>query len=53
MRQGRFNVVTCVIVNGRLGSGFLSPALICACADVHASVESRAAVATSLIQCSL
>ena len=32
MRQGRLNVATWVIVNGRLGSGFCSPALICACA---------------------
>ena len=42
MRQGRLNVATCVIVNGRLGSGFCSPALTCARA-VAASVSSRAA----------
>ena len=46
MRQGRLNVATCVIVNGRLGSGFSSPALICACAVADTRVSSSAALTT-------
>ena len=43
MRQGSLNVATWVIVNGRLGSGFCSPALICARAVADTSVRSSAA----------
>src|SRR5450755_3449207 len=43
MRQGSLNVATWVIVNGRLGSGFSSPALICARALADTSVSSSAA----------
>src|SRR5258708_10880806 len=43
MRQGSLNVATSVIVNGRLGSGFCSPALICASAVADTSVTSSAA----------
>ena len=42
MRQGSLNSATCVIVNGRLGSGFCVPALIWARA-VEAIVSSSAA----------
>jgi hypothetical protein len=38
--QGSLTVATCVIVNGTFGSGFKSPALICACAAVNTSVSS-------------
>ena len=51
MRQGRLNVATWVIVNGRLGSGFCSPALTCARAVVDTSVRSRAAF-TNVFMCS-
>ncbi len=43
MRQGSLNVATWVIVNGRLGSGFCSPALICARAVADTRVSSSAA----------
>src|SRR5205823_13968370 len=43
IRQGSLNVATWVIVNGRLGSGFSSPALICASAVSGTSVSSKAA----------
>jgi hypothetical protein len=43
MRQGRLNVATWVIVNGRSGCGFNSPALIWACAADDANVSSSAA----------
>ena len=40
MRQGSLNVATWVIVNGRLDSGFSSPALIGACTVAGTSVSS-------------
>ena len=43
MRHGRLNVATCVIVNGRLASGFCSPALTCACAAADTTDTSSAA----------
>src|SRR4029450_4576678 len=43
MRHPSLNSATLVIVNGRLGSGFKSPALIWACAGGGISVSSRAA----------
>src|SRR6266571_8196223 len=43
MRQGSLNVATWVIVNGRLDSGFSSPALIWARAVADTSVTSSAA----------
>ena len=43
MRQGSANVATWVIVNGRLGSGFRSPALICAQAVPVTKVSSKTA----------
>src|SRR4029079_8654635 len=44
MRQGSLKSATCVIVNGRSGSGFSSPALICARAVADVSVSSTAAL---------
>src|SRR3954463_8895661 len=41
-RHGRLNVATCVMVNGTLGSGFRSPALICASARVETRASSSA-----------
>ena len=43
MRQGRLNVATWVIVNGRLASGGCAPALICAFAPAgsNASISAR------------
>src|SRR5262245_61105023 len=49
IRHGRLNVATSVIVNGRLASAFCSPALICASADVHASVKSNAVLVSVLV----
>src|SRR5438034_6276549 len=43
IRQGSLNVATWVIVNGRLASGFSSPALICACAVADMRLSSSAA----------
>ena len=43
MRQGRLNVATWVIVNGRSGSGFNSPALTCARAAADTNVSNIAA----------
>ena len=48
MRQGRLNVATWVIVNGRLGSGACSPALICACAVADANVSMQCRIQKSL-----
>src|SRR4051812_37711232 len=44
MRQGRLNVATWVIVNGRLGSGFNAPALIWAYAEADTSMSRRTAL---------
>ena len=41
MRQGRLKVATWVMVNGRLASGFCSPALTCARAAVDASSQEQ------------
>ena len=41
MRQGRLNVATLVMVNGRLASGFCSPALTWAEAATEASGEQQ------------
>ena len=41
MRQGRLNDATCVIVNGRLGSGAWVPALTCACAATVTTVNNN------------
>src|ERR1039457_3835594 len=43
MRQGRLNVATWVIVNGRVASGVCVPALNCACAAVETKVRSSVA----------
>ena len=49
MRQGRLNVATFVIVNGRLGSAFCRPALTCARASGATSVRNRAALTRCLM----
>src|SRR5579883_1173248 len=49
MRQGRLKVVTWVKVKGRLGSGFCSPALICAHAGTDRAVSSSAVFANFFI----
>ena len=43
MRHPSLNSATLVIVNGRLGSGFNSPALVWACAGCDISMSSSAA----------
>src|SRR5262245_46846210 len=48
-RQGRLNVVTVVMVKGRLVSDFCSPALIWAHAAVDARVSSNAAFANFIV----
>src|SRR5262245_57098835 len=49
IRQGRLNVVTCVIVNGWFGSSLCSPALTCAPAADGTSVRSSAALISVLM----
>jgi hypothetical protein len=49
MRQGRLNVATWVMVNGKLGSGAFVPALIWAWAAVDDSVASSTALDSNLI----
>ena len=53
IRQGRLNVVTCVIVNGRLASGVCVPALTCASAAVETKVNNNMARTNSFISISL
>src|SRR5262245_4462486 len=49
MRQGSLNDATCVTVNGRLGSGFCSPALTWASAVADTRVRRSAAFANVFI----
>ena len=53
IRQGRSRVVTWVMVKGRVGSGFCSPALICAFAWVAARARNIPAITNCFISFSL
>ena len=53
IRQGRLRVVTWTMLKGRLGSGFCSPALICASAWVAARARNSPAITNCFISFSL
>src|SRR6185437_5708198 len=50
MRQGRSKLATFVMLKGRLGSDFCSPALVCACAAFVSSATRRTAMASFVIR---
>jgi hypothetical protein len=49
IRQGRLRVATWTMLKGRLGSGFCSPALICASAWVAARARNSPAISNCFI----